>query len=163
MFRKRQEIQIKTWFMQQPYYLETLLTGNPWIMVGWWGSYLGRSTLHSVPSVWWTDWWWGRTRINLERDGSASVHSIKRQRILQVNKTFFIYRKVVSSNKSHSEANWFLDHLQPFLVLPFFDQVQSYTYQVLQTIQMKLILLCDWAELTVLGSAKTAIKFIYKI
>ena len=131
MFRKRQEIQIKTWFMQQPYYLETLLTGNPWIMVGWWGSYLGRSTLHSVPSVWWTDWWWGRTGINLERDGSASVHSIKRQRILQVNKTFFIYRKVVSSNKSHSEANWFLDHLQPFLVLPFFDQVPNKGFALL--------------------------------
>ena len=40
---------------------------------------------------------------------------------------------------------------------------QSYIYQVLQTIQMKLILLCVWAEMAVLGSAKTALKFIYKI
>ena len=40
---------------------------------------------------------------------------------------------------------------------------QSYIYQVLQTIQMKLILLCVWAEPAVLGSAKTALKFIYKI
>ena len=40
---------------------------------------------------------------------------------------------------------------------------QSYTYQVLQTIQMKLILLCVWAEPAVLGSAKTALKLIYKI
>ena len=40
---------------------------------------------------------------------------------------------------------------------------QSYIYQVLQTIQMKLILLCVWAEPVVLGSAKTALKFIYKI
>ena len=43
------------------------------------------------------------------------------------------------------------------------DFIQSYIYQVLQTIQMKLILLCVWAELAVLGSAKTALKFIYKI
>ena len=41
--------------------------------------------------------------------------------------------------------------------------MQSYIYQVLQTIQMKLILLCVWAEPAVLGSAKTALKLIYKI
>ena len=41
--------------------------------------------------------------------------------------------------------------------------VASYIYQVLQTIQMKLVLLCVWAEPAVLGSAKTALKFIYKI
>ena len=43
------------------------------------------------------------------------------------------------------------------------DKSQSYIHQVLQTIQMKLILLCIWAEPAVLGSAKTALKFIYKI
>ena len=43
------------------------------------------------------------------------------------------------------------------------DADQSYTYQVLRTIRMKLILLCVWAEPAVLGSAKTALKFIYKI
>ena len=37
-------------------------------------------------------------------------------------------------------------------------QTQRYTYRVLQTIQMKLILLCVWAERAVLGSAKTALK-----
>ena len=36
---------------------------------------------------------------------------------------------------------------------------QRYTYRVLQTIQMKLILLCVWAERAILGSAKTALKF----
>ena len=41
--------------------------------------------------------------------------------------------------------------------------VQSYINQVLQTIQMKLILLSVWAEPAVLGSAKTALKFKYKI
>ena len=40
---------------------------------------------------------------------------------------------------------------------------QRYTYRVLQTIQMKLILLCVWAEWIVFGSAKTALKFRYKI
>ena len=39
---------------------------------------------------------------------------------------------------------------------------QRYTYKVLQTIQMKLILLCVWAEGAVLGSAKTALKFKFE-
>ena len=33
----------------------------------------------------------------------------------------------------------------------------------IQTIQMKPILLCVWAERDVLGSAKTALKFKYEI
>ena len=36
-------------------------------------------------------------------------------------------------------------------------------YRVLQTIQMKMIFLCVWAEPAVLGSAKTALKFKYEI
>ena len=40
---------------------------------------------------------------------------------------------------------------------------QRYTYRVLQTIQMKPILLCVWAERAILGSAKTALKFTYEI
>ena len=40
---------------------------------------------------------------------------------------------------------------------------QSYIHQVLQTIQMKLILLCVWAEPAVLGSAKIALKFKHEI
>jgi hypothetical protein len=40
---------------------------------------------------------------------------------------------------------------------------QRYTYRVLQTIQMKFILLCVWAQQAVLGSAKTALKFKYEI
>ena len=34
---------------------------------------------------------------------------------------------------------------------------------MLQTIQMKLVLLCVWAELAVLGSGKTALKFKYNL
>ena len=40
---------------------------------------------------------------------------------------------------------------------------QRYTYRVLQTIQMKIILLWVWAERAVLGRAKTALKFKYEI
>ena len=40
---------------------------------------------------------------------------------------------------------------------------QRYTYRVLQTIQLKFILLCVWAERAVLGSAKTALKFKHEI
>ena len=40
---------------------------------------------------------------------------------------------------------------------------QRYTYRVLQTIQMKLILLLVWAERAVLGRAKSASKFKYEI
>ena len=36
-------------------------------------------------------------------------------------------------------------------------------YTVLQTIQMKLMLLCVWAERAVLDSTKTALKFKYEI
>ena len=40
---------------------------------------------------------------------------------------------------------------------------ERYTYRVLETIQMKLILVCVWAEQAILGSAKTALKFKYEI
>ena len=43
--------------------------------------------------------------------------------------------------------------------------LSSFTFdqRVLQTIQMKLILLCVWAEPAVLGKTKTALKFKYEI
>ena len=40
---------------------------------------------------------------------------------------------------------------------------QRYTHRVLQTIEMKLILLCVWEERAVLGSVKAAIKFKFQI
>ena len=45
----------------------------------------------------------------------------------------------------------------------FLGIAQRYKYRVLQTIQMKLILVCVWAERTVLGSATTSLKFNYEI
>ena len=48
-------------------------------------------------------------------------------------------------------------------VVEFPREEQRYTYRVLQTIQMKLILVCVLAEPAVLGSTKTALKFKYEI
>ena len=42
-------------------------------------------------------------------------------------------------------------------------EIYIYVCRVLQTIQMKLILLCVLAERAILGSAKTALKFKYEI
>ena len=47
--------------------------------------------------------------------------------------------------------------------MQLFSADQRYTYRVLQTIQMKLILLWVWAERAVLGRAKPALKFKYDI
>ena len=56
-----------------------------------------------------------------------------------------------------------LKRIRPLLYSVVGGGGQRYTYRVLQTIQMKLILLCVWAEPAVLGSAKTALKFKYEI
>ena len=50
-----------------------------------------------------------------------------------------------------------------YLAVDYWKLGQRYTYRVLQTIQMKLIVLCVWAEPAVLGSTKTALKFKYEI
>ena len=66
----------------------------------------------------------------------------------------------VSCTRGHE--NWRkLKHL--ILVTFRVPGVQRYTDRVLQTIQMKLILLWVWAERAVLGRAKTALKFKYEI
>ena len=43
------------------------------------------------------------------------------------------------------------------------SEFQRYTYRVLQTIQMKLILSWVWAEWAVLGRPKAALKLKYEI
>ena len=55
-------------------------------------------------------------------------------------------------------CNWG-NHFIPVIIHPD----QRYTYRVLQTIQIKVILLWVWAERAVLGQAKTALKFKYEI
>ena len=58
----------------------------------------------------------------------------------------------------------FLELASPFVrQLKYCTYKQRYTYGVLQTIQMNLILLCVWAEPAGLGSNKTALKFKYEI
>ena len=60
-----------------------------------------------------------------------------------------------------SLSNYWFDKF--FLLLKLVGFIQIYTYRVLQTIQMKLLLFCVWAEPAILGSAKTALKFKYEI
>ena len=48
-------------------------------------------------------------------------------------------------------------------VVKFPSEGQRYIYRMLQTIQMKVVLLWVWAEGAVLGRAKTALKFKYEI
>ena len=67
------------------------------------------------------------------------------------------------TTKSLSSSLWDATEHSIYIRTVRSSLLQSYIYQVLQTIQMKLILLCVWAEPAVLGSAKTALKFIYKI
>ena len=62
------------------------------------------------------------------------------------------------------------DYLSKLVMHNFFSDdcfvLKSYRdihIECFQTIQMKLILLCVWAELAVLGSTKTALKFKYEI
>ena len=62
---------------------------------------------------------------------------------------------------------WFLQNLEKGSIRTNMHTTvatsQRYTYRVLQTIQMKLILLLDWVELATFGSAKTALKFKFEI
>ena len=67
----------------------------------------------------------------------------------------FSKKKEKSSTKKDDDRRKMMLHFQP-------HKMQKYTYKVLQTIQMQLILLCVWAEPAVLGSTKTALKLKYE-
>ena len=68
---------------------------------------------------------------------------------IKVGRKFFdLFFSNSTSEKLWSYCGWAAFH-------------QRYTFRVLQTIQMKLILLCVWVEPADLGSAKTALKFKY--
>ena len=60
-------------------------------------------------------------------------------------------------------AIWYVPQFKEWAIGSALQIGQRYTYRVLLTIQMKLILLCVWAELAILGSTKTALKFKYEI
>ena len=75
---------------------------------------------------------------------------------------------LVNHNHFHKTFQYLLSslfaELQDISTPDFSTPSQRYTtYRVLQTIQMKLILLCVWAEPAALGSIKTALKFKYEI
>ena len=76
---------------------------------------------------------------------------------------FCSFRPLISTPYLIEKIPLFYLLLMAIPVVDFSRQGQRYTYKVLQTIQMKLILLCVWAELAVLGSAKTGLKFKYEI
>ena len=95
-------------------------------------------------------------RLELERSRQfihEHFYSGPRERVKGQLISKAIYGLLTSPKKRTDEFDLFA-----FLLF-----MQSYIHQVLQTIQMKLILLCVWAETAVLGSAKTALKFKYVI
>ena len=66
---------------------------------------------------------------------------------VRIDLSFIIFQnyfKVISISKSENNNSSHIQHRDIHI-----------TYRVLKTIQMKLILLCVWAEQAVLGSAKT--------
>ena len=95
-----------------------------------------------------------------------------------VSTFFYVYSRSLVYGKPlrlpNSDTMWQKTFLYCISICPGFFELadylyaiiggrgQRYTYRVLQTIQMKLILLCVWAELAVLGSTKTALKFKYE-
>ena len=83
--------------------------------------------------------------------------------LFRKNKISLIFLKIWMFFNNHFK--WIQTHaiFQNHEDSVFVGPSQRYTYRVLQTIQMKLILLCVWAERAVLGSAKTTLKFKYEI
>ena len=82
--------------------------------------------------------------------------------IVEKGSKSLFFTKRMSYTNSWVNAN-FTNTTYQNILIPQLTRTQRYTYRVLQTIQMKLILLCVWAEWTILGSAKTALKFKYEI
>ena len=70
----------------------------------------------------------------------------------------YLVKKLLHNSPFYMVKSCFLKKHRGFSSL-----LQKYKYRVLQTIQMKLILLCVWAEPAVLGSTTTALNFKYEI
>ena len=96
-------------------------------------------------------------------DDLANLGSVVCPVLLLANKMDLCQHRKVNFKKANFW--WFLTKLQKpnTLCCKISGVPQRYTYRVLQTFQMKLIFLCVWAELAVLGSTKTALKFKYEI
>ena len=109
-------------------------------------------------------------RFGLDLGRMANFLAFIASKIFRPMEPPYTYLKNVSNNVAHFDVSkiyetlkkntlnflWAKKHFQLCLT-------QRYTYRVLQTIQMKLILLCVWAEWAILGSAKTGLRFKYNI
>ena len=75
------------------------------------------------------------------------------------------YQRCTPTKIMKYKGHFIKEYTNSILILYYEISVQSqrYIHRVLQTIQMKLILLWVWAEPAVLGRAKTALKFKYEI
>ena len=73
-----------------------------------------------------------------------------------------IYPLCTAGPAEHFQIKWGLEDKHVAYAMDIICP-QRYTYRVLRTIQMKLILLWVWAERAVLGRAKTALKSKYEI
>ena len=102
----------------------------------------------------------------------ALVPSLRKSRLISTydwQLTIAILVKFIfipQNSKSELETTLWYNKAKPFTYKELHlnsSRDQRYTYRVLQTIQMKLILLCVWPELAVLGSTKTSLKFKYEI
>ena len=95
------------------------------------------------------------TRFHLEHD-RAATRTEKKERIYWGT---VLKRKFTIGSIFYDFFFHFIQNTTEILL----NQRQRYTFRVLQTFQMKLILLCVWAEPADLGSTKTALKFKYEI
>ena len=81
------------------------------------------------------------------------INSVKNVKVSKSQKEINNYLVLISLKKQTKICGkYFLDSAS----------TQRYTYRVHQTIQMKLILLCVWAEPAILGITKTALKLKYE-
>ena len=81
----------------------------------------------------------------------------------RLNELANVLKEEIRSNQRSEERMKHIENLEYVKNIIFKVKRQRYTYKVLQTIQLKLILLSVWAERTVLVSAKTALEFKHEI
>ena len=98
--------------------------------------------------------------------GFSHFERIQHEKTLNLSSTFqseknFYYSLERGMTVVYWDLSNVFEKFKDIAIVPNTDSAirQRYTYRVLQTIQMKHILLCVWAEPAVLGSTKTALKF----
>ena len=104
---------------------------------------------------------WQLLTIYLPRPCRALVDISESFHLLVYGKSTYCWRFHYQKPTSSYQRSWKTTSLARCSM--YCGAVQRYTYRVLQTIQMKSMLLCFWAEQAVMGSAKAALKFKYEI